>query len=371
MRSSGWRRRSSSASPTRSCCISSASRRAACRSRSGSPPLIAKSTGRQPPVGALDITLYRDDVGPWRPRTSSRCSATRTCRWRRRPHRLPGRRRALHRPHGARRARHADGLRAAARDPAGRAGRPRPPRAADRGRLRGPHRADGAPARTSRCASRRPTARTASGSPGGGGGMSVHAAPRACAARTWSASTRCSPGGDPAHPRHRRGDARGRRSGRSRRCRRCAARPWSTSSSRRRPAPASRSRWPRSASPPTRSTSRPRISSVSKGETLLDTARNLEAMQPDFIVIRHAYAGRAAPARQDPQGVGDQRRRRRPRAPDAGAARRAHDPPAPRHARGPDRWPSSATCSTRASCAPTSCCCRAWARRCASRRRRA
>ena len=29
--------------------------------------LIAKSSGHQPPVGALDITLYRDDVGPWRP----------------------------------------------------------------------------------------------------------------------------------------------------------------------------------------------------------------------------------------------------------------------------------------------------------------
>ena len=32
-------------------------------------------------------------------------------------------------------------------------------------------------------------------------------------------------------------------------------------------------------------------SSVTKGETLLDTARNLEAMQPDFIVLRHPYAG--------------------------------------------------------------------------------
>jgi aspartate carbamoyltransferase catalytic subunit len=35
-------------------------------------------------------------------------------------------------------------------------------------------------------------------------------------------------------------------------------------------------------------------SSVSKGETLLDTARNLEAMSPDCIVIRHPSAG--APA---------------------------------------------------------------------------
>ena len=32
-------------------------------------------------------------------------------------------------------------------------------------------------------------------------------------------------------------------------------------------------------------------SSVEKGETLIDTARNLEAMQPDFIVIRHRHAG--------------------------------------------------------------------------------
>jgi len=31
--------------------------------------------------------------------------------------------------------------------------------------------------------------------------------------------------------------------------------------------------------------------SVEKGETLLDTARNLEAMQPDFLVIRHRFAG--------------------------------------------------------------------------------
>ena len=28
--------------------------------------LIKSATGHEPPVGALDITLYRDDVGPWR-----------------------------------------------------------------------------------------------------------------------------------------------------------------------------------------------------------------------------------------------------------------------------------------------------------------
>ena len=32
-------------------------------------------------------------------------------------------------------------------------------------------------------------------------------------------------------------------------------------------------------------------SSVVKGETLIDTARNLEAMNPDIIVIRHSAAG--------------------------------------------------------------------------------
>jgi aspartate carbamoyltransferase catalytic subunit len=32
-------------------------------------------------------------------------------------------------------------------------------------------------------------------------------------------------------------------------------------------------------------------SSVSKGETLLDTAKNLEAMNPDMVIIRHASAG--------------------------------------------------------------------------------
>jgi pyrimidine operon attenuation protein/uracil phosphoribosyltransferase len=28
--------------------------------------LVTAATGHEPPVGALDITLYRDDVGPWR-----------------------------------------------------------------------------------------------------------------------------------------------------------------------------------------------------------------------------------------------------------------------------------------------------------------
>src|ERR1041385_9113837 len=32
-------------------------------------------------------------------------------------------------------------------------------------------------------------------------------------------------------------------------------------------------------------------SSLTKGETLLDTAKNLEAMAPDAIIIRHAFSG--------------------------------------------------------------------------------
>ncbi len=35
-------------------------------------------------------------------------------------------------------------------------------------------------------------------------------------------------------------------------------------------------------------------SSVKKGETLIDTAMTLNAMQPDILVIRHASAGAAA-----------------------------------------------------------------------------
>ncbi len=35
----------------------------------------------------------------------------------------------------------------------------------------------------------------------------------------------------------------------------------------------------------------PSTSSVTKGETLIDTARNLEAMAPDMIIIRHSAAG--------------------------------------------------------------------------------
>ena len=71
-------------------------------------------------------------------------------------------------------------------------------------------------------------------------------------------------------------------------------------------------------------------SSVSKGESLQDTAQTLQAMGADGIVIRHQASGAAHGARLerlDPRGHRE-RRRRHPRAPDAGAARRLHDPQA-------------------------------------------
>ena len=68
-------------------------------------------------------------------------------------------------------------------------------------------------------------------------------------------------------------------------------------------------------------------SSLSKGESLKDTALTLEAMGADAVVVRHRACGRTAPAR--PLRLGPlerrQRRRRHPRAPDPGAARRLHD----------------------------------------------
>src|SRR5471032_735981 len=38
----------------------------------------------------------------------------------------------------------------------------------------------------------------------------------------------------------------------------------------------------------------PRVSSISKGETLIDTAVTLNAMQPDILVIRHGSSGAAS-----------------------------------------------------------------------------
>ena len=97
-------------------------------------------------------------------------------------------------------------------------------------------------------------------------------------------------------------------------------------------------------------------SSTSKGETLLDTVGNLQAMDADMFVVRHSQSGaphliarhvNAARAR-------DQRRRRPPRAPDAGAARHVHHPPLQEGLLAASRWRSSATCCTRAWRARTS-----------------
>ena len=66
------------------------------------------------------------------------------------------------------------------------------------------------------------------------------------------------------------------------------------------------------------------VSSVSKGETLVDTARNLEAMRIDMVVIRHRASGAAEFLGEADPLQRDQRRRRQARASDAGAARPAH-----------------------------------------------
>ena len=139
-----------------------------------------------------------------------------------------------------------------------------------------------------------------------------------------------------ARPRHRRGARPGLAGApRSRSCRPCAAAPSSTCSSRTRPAPARRFELAAKRLSADVINFSAKGSSVSKGETLKDTALTLEAMGSDAVVCRHSWSG--APANLSPLGprLGRQRRRRHPRAPDAGAARRLHDAPAPRPGRGP------------------------------------
>ena len=74
-------------------------------------------------------------------------------------------------------------------------------------------------------------------------------------------------------------------------------------------------------------------SSVAKGESLRDTALTLRAAGADALIIRHPASGAAQQlaewtAEDDGGPVGHQRGRRHPRAPDAGAARRADHPAA-------------------------------------------
>ena len=77
-------------------------------------------------------------------------------------------------------------------------------------------------------------------------------------------------------------------------------------------------------------------SSMRKGETLIDTAITLNAMHPDILVVRHHASGAVELLGQQGRLLGDQCRRRRARASDPGAARRAHHPPQQGPHRGPD-----------------------------------
>ncbi len=65
-------------------------------------------------------------------------------------------------------------------------------------------------------------------------------------------------------------------------------------------------------------------SSVTKGETLIDTVKNLEAMKPDLLVIRHSAGGAPGVGGQPGRLLGHLGRRRGPRAPEPGAARLLH-----------------------------------------------
>ena len=84
-------------------------------------------------------------------------------------------------------------------------------------------------------------------------------------------------------------------------------------------------------------------SSVSKGESLKDTALTLQAMGADAIVIRHSSSGAPLTLTRWVKGSVLNAGRRHPRAPDAGAARPVHDArPAGSASRG-SAWASSAT----------------------------
>ena len=67
-------------------------------------------------------------------------------------------------------------------------------------------------------------------------------------------------------------------------------------------------------------------SSLSKGETFIDTAKNIEAMGIDVVVVRHRTPGTAHLLAAKPRLLGDQRRRRTARASHAGPARHSDDP---------------------------------------------
>ena len=78
-------------------------------------------------------------------------------------------------------------------------------------------------------------------------------------------------------------------------------------------------------------------SSTSKGESLRDTVRTIDAMSVDALVIRHHASGRLPPGRPVGRRERHQRRGRHPRAPDPGPARRVRPPQADRRPRRPAR----------------------------------
>ena len=73
-------------------------------------------------------------------------------------------------------------------------------------------------------------------------------------------------------------------------------------------------------------------SSVSKGESLVDTLNTLAAMRPDAIVMRHAASGAPHSLARHLHHPDHQRGRRHARASHAGAAGRAHHSGLPRFA---------------------------------------
>ena len=132
--------------------------------RIASPTSILEHEGAVVPVGALDITFYRDDLSLVAQQPIVKGTAI--------PFDLNGRdgrargRRALHGPHDPGRDGRPDRLRAAAGDPARGPRRPRPPRAARSAPTTSARTSRRRARRSSRSASRRPTARTPSRSSG-------------------------------------------------------------------------------------------------------------------------------------------------------------------------------------------------------------
>ncbi len=212
--------------------------------------LVGELSGSEVPLGDLDISFYRDDVGAREPGAQPVVHASHLDFDLARPHDRAGRRRHVHRPHRPRGDRRPVRLRAPGAGPARGARRPRPPRAADPAGLRrqepadGPRRARLRPPRGDR-RRRRGGDRAGATGPGGGDRDEAPALDRGPRAR-----------------RHRADHGAGRelRRGRSPRHQEGPdpSRPHDRQPVLSRPARARarRSSWPRSASRPTSSRSR-------------------------------------------------------------------------------------------------------------------